>query len=52
MPLKYVNSLVITELKSSDEFETAPSKALCFKQLFYGYKLHGVCSVTGVSFIH
>jgi hypothetical protein len=33
-----------------DEFETAPSKGFCASQnnWFYGYKLHGVCSVTGV----
>lgn len=32
------------------EFETAPSKGFCASQnnWFYGYKLHGVCSVTGV----
>ena len=33
-----------------DDFETAPSKGFCASQnsWFYGYKLHGVCSVTGV----
>ena len=33
-----------------EQFETAPSKGFCASQnnLFYGYKLHGVCSVTGV----
>jgi hypothetical protein len=33
-----------------DEFETAPSKGFCASQnsWFYRYKLHGVCSVTGV----
>ena len=33
-----------------DEFETAPSKGFCASQnnWFYGYKLHGVCSVAGV----
>jgi len=33
-----------------DEFETAPSKGFCASQKswFYGYKLHGVCSITGV----
>ena len=33
-----------------DNFETAPSKGFCASQnsWFYGYKLHGVCSVTGV----
>ena len=32
------------------EFETAPSKGFCASQntWFYGYKLHGVCSVSGV----
>jgi hypothetical protein len=33
-----------------DDFETAPSKGFCASQnnWFYGYKLHGVCSLTGV----
>jgi len=33
-----------------DEFETAPSKGFCSSQnnWFYGYKLHGVCAVSGV----
>ena len=33
-----------------EAFETAPSKGFCASQnnWFYGYKLHGVCSVTGV----
>lgn len=33
-----------------DEFDTAPSKGFCASQnsWFYGYKLHGVCSVSGV----
>lgn len=33
-----------------NEFETAPSKGFCASQnsWFYGYKLHGVCSITGV----
>ena len=33
-----------------DNFETAPSKGFCASQnsWFYGYKLHGVCSITGV----
>jgi Transposase DDE domain len=33
-----------------DEFEIASSKGFCASQnnRFYGYKLHGVCSVTGV----
>lgn len=32
------------------DFETAPSKGFCASQnsWFYGYKLHGICSVTGV----
>ena len=32
------------------EFETSPSKGFCASQnnWFYGYKLHGVCSITGV----
>ena len=33
-----------------DEYETAPSKGFCASQnnWFYGYKLHGVCSVSGI----
>jgi hypothetical protein len=33
-----------------EEFESAPSKGYCASQnnWFFGYKLHGVCSVTGV----
>ena len=33
-----------------EEFESAPSKGFCASQnnWFYGYKLHGVCSVDGV----
>ena len=33
-----------------DEFETAPSKGYCASpnNWFYGYKLHGVCSVNGI----
>ena len=33
-----------------EEFETSPSKGFCASQnnWFYGYKLHGVCSVSGV----
>ena len=33
-----------------EEFETAPSKGFCASQnnWFYGYKLHGVCSVNGI----
>ena len=33
-----------------DDFETAPSKGFCTSQnsWFFGYKLHSVCSVTGV----
>ena len=37
-----------------NEFETAPSKGFCASQnnWFYGYKLHGVCSINGIfSFI-
>ncbi len=32
------------------DFETAPSKGFCASQdtWFYGYKLHGICSVSGV----
>ncbi len=33
-----------------EEFDTAPSKGFCASQnnWFYGYKLHGVCSVNGI----
>ena len=33
-----------------NDFETAPSKGFCASQdnWFYGYKLHGVCSVNGI----
>ncbi len=33
-----------------NELETAPSKGFCASQnnWFYGYKLHGVCSISGV----
>jgi hypothetical protein len=33
-----------------NDFETAPSKGFCASQnsWFFGYKLHGVCSLTGV----
>jgi len=33
-----------------EEFETAPAKGFCASQqmYFYGYKLHGVCSLSGV----
>lgn len=33
-----------------DDFETAPSKGFCASQnnWFYGYKLHRVCSISGV----
>jgi hypothetical protein len=33
-----------------DDFETSPSKGFCASQnsWFYGYKLHGVCSISGV----
>jgi len=33
-----------------DDFETAPSKGFCASQnnWFYGYKLHGICSVDGI----
>ena len=32
------------------DFETAPSKGFCASQntWFYGYKLHGVCSISGI----
>lgn len=33
-----------------DDFETSPSKGFCASQnnWFYGYKLHGVCSINGI----
>ena len=33
-----------------EEFETAPSKGFCASQnnWFFGYKLHGVCSINGI----
>ena len=33
-----------------EKFETSPSKGFCASQnnWFYGYKLHGVCSVNGI----
>jgi hypothetical protein len=33
-----------------NEFETSPSKGFCASQnnWFYGYKLHGVCSINGI----
>ena len=33
-----------------NDFETAPSKGFCASQdnWFYGYKLHGVCSINGI----
>lgn len=37
-----------------EEFVTAPEKGFCASQnsLFYGYKLHGVCSISGVFLYH
>ena len=34
----------------NEDFETAPSKGFCASQnnWFYGYKLHGVCSINGI----
>lgn len=34
----------------NEDFETAPSKGFCASQnnWFYGYKLHGVCSISGI----
>lgn len=51
MPLEICKFARYKRIKiCKDEFETAPSKGFCASQnnYFYGYKLHGVCSVDGV----
>jgi hypothetical protein len=51
MPLKICKFSRHNRIKiCKDDFETAPSKGFCASQnsWFYGYKLHGVCSISGV----
>jgi hypothetical protein len=48
-PQRFVNLLVIEEIKiCKKETETAASRGFCASQntWFYGYKLHGVCSIS------
>lgn len=51
MPLEICKNARQNRVKICKEnFETAPSKGFCASQnnWFYGYKLHGVCSINGV----
>jgi hypothetical protein len=51
MPLEICKFALHRRIKiCKKEFETAPSKGFCASQntWFYGYKLHGVCSISGV----
>ena len=51
MPLEICKTARQNRIKiCKEDFETAPSKGFCASQnsWFYGYKLHGVCSVSGV----
>ncbi len=51
MPLEICKKSRESRLKiCKKNFETAPSKGFCASQdtWFYGYKLHGICSVSGV----
>src|SRR5690606_26656380 len=51
MPLEICNFSRHRRVKiCKNEFETAPSKGFCASQnnWFYGYKLHGVCSINGI----
>ncbi len=51
MPLEICKFSRLSRIKiCKEEFESAPSKGFCASQnnWFFGYKLHGVCSVTGV----
>lgn len=51
MPLEICKFVRHNRIKiCKKDFETAPSKGFCASQnnWFYGYKLHGVCSITGV----
>ncbi len=51
MPLEICKFARHSRIKiCKNEFETAPSKGFCASQnnWFYGYKLHGVCSINGI----
>ena len=51
MPLEICKFARHRRIKNcKNEFETAPSKGFCASQnnWFYGYKLHGVCSINGI----
>jgi Transposase DDE domain len=51
MPLEICKKARENRIKiCKKDFETAPSKGFCASQdtWFYGYKLHGICSVSGV----
>jgi Transposase DDE domain len=51
MPLEICKKARENRIKiCKKNFETAPSKGFCASQdtWFYGYKLHGICSVSGV----
>jgi hypothetical protein len=51
MPLEICKMARHNRIKiCKSDFETAPSKGFCAAQntIFYGYKLHGVCSLSGV----
>ena len=51
MPLEICKFSLHSRVKIyKEEFETAPSKGFCASKnnWFYGYKLQGVCSVSGV----
>jgi IS5 family transposase len=51
MPLEICKTARQNRIKiCKEDFETAPSKGFCASQnsWFYGYKLHGICSVSGV----
>ena len=51
MPLEICKKARENRIKiCKKDFETAPSKGYCASQdtWFYGYKLHGICSVSGV----
>ena len=51
MPLEICKKARQNRIKiCKKDFETAPSKGYCASQdtWFYGYKLHGICSVSGV----
>ncbi|MHB1108459.1 MAG: IS982 family transposase [Lutibacter sp.] len=51
MPLEICKMARHTRIKiCKDDFQTSPDKVFCASQntWFYGYKLHGVCTVSGV----